>query len=290
MAIKMTKKDIFYFVITSLVILVVGLGLLIYYGLPKLSEFRNSIYGWIVDLSLLAVIILCITLSRKIGMPLLGKITVWCYCLLFILLSIFDLGKIEMFFLFIYAVLNVCVTIFLYFKKGIAYKSIWLFGALSYFSSIVVVLNVNYLSGDLVPAFMMIAIIVSIIAFTPCLIYGINQFKLYRDSEKLIGLPLLALIGTFIFVWLTITAMNVYFDTSDPAYEEYIITEKYISSGSKQITTYNLEVKNGDTVFKIGVSETSYYSHEVNDTIMLSIYDGAFNEPYYIEIVAVLNE
>ena len=53
-------------------------------------------------------------------------------------------------------------------------------------------------------------------------------------------------------------------------------------AGSRQITTYELEVKKDDTTFTIGVPETTYYNYEINDTITLSIYTGAFNEPYYI--------
>ena len=76
--------------------------------------------------------------------------------------------------------------------------------------------------------------------------------------------------------------MNVYLDTSAPTYEEYVIIDKGIKAGSRQVTTYEFDVKKDATVFTIGVSETVYYSHEVNDTIKLSIYNGAFNEPYYI--------
>ena len=76
--------------------------------------------------------------------------------------------------------------------------------------------------------------------------------------------------------------MNVYLDTSTPTYEEYVIVDKDIKAGSRQVTTYEFDVKKDGTTFTIGVSETAYYSHEVNDTIKLSIYNGAFNEPYYI--------
>ena len=282
MAIKMTKKEIAYLVINSLVILIVGLGLFVYFMLPELSDFRNSIYGSIVCSLILVGIILCVTLSRKISMPLIGKITVWGYGLLFILLSIFDFGRIEMLFLFIYSVINVCITIFLYQKYGVAYKSIWLFGVLSYFTTIVVVLRVKYLHGELNSTFLWPTIIVSIIIFVPCLIYGIRYFKLYRDWEKLIALPLVALLGGFVLTWLTVASMNVYLDTSAPTYEEYTIIDKDIKAGSRQVTTYELEVKKDDTVFTIGVSEIAYYSYEVNDTIKLSVYNGAFNEPYYI--------
>ena len=282
MAIKMTKKEIVYLVINSFVILTIGLGLFVYFLLPELSDFRNSIYGSIVDFLILVGIILCVTLSRKISMPLIGKITVWGYGLLFILLSIFDFGRIEMLFLFIYSVINVCITIFLYQKYGVAYKSIWLFGVLSYFTTIVVVLRVKYLHGEVNSTFLWSAILVSIIIFVPCLIYGIRYFKLYRDWEKLIGLPLVALLGGFVLTWLTVASMNVYLDTSAPTYEEYTIIDKDIKAGSRQVTTYELEVKKDDTVFTIGVSEIAYYSYEVNDTIKLSVYNGAFNEPYYI--------
>ena len=278
----MTKKEIIYFVINNLVILIAGVGLFIYFLLPELSGFRNSIYGLIVDFLLLAGIILGVTLSHIIGMPLLGKITVWVYGLLFIFLSIFDFGKIEMLFYFIYAIINVCMTIFLYQKYGIAYKSILLFGFFSYFTTAVVVLRVKYLHSEFDSIFLWLAIIVSLIIFIPFLIYGIKYFKLYRDWEKLIWLPLVTLLCGFVLVWLTVASMNVYLDTSTPTYEEYVIVDKDIKAGSRQVTTYEFDVKKDDTTFTIGVSETAYYSHEVNDTIKLSIYNGAFNEPYYI--------
>ena len=102
MAIKTTKNENIYFVINCLVILIVGFGTFIYSIHPDLTDFRNSIYGLLVNFLFLAGIILYVTLSRKINMPLLGKITVWIYGLLFILSVIFDFGRIEMLFFFIY--------------------------------------------------------------------------------------------------------------------------------------------------------------------------------------------
>ena len=282
MAIKTTKKENIYFVINCLVILIIGFGTFIYSIHPDLTDFRNSIYGSIVYFLILSGIILSVTLSRKISMPLLGKITVWVYGLLFILSGIFDFGIIEMLFFFIYAIVNVCVAIYLYKKHGIAYKSIWFFGAFSYLSTVFIVLRVKYLHNEFTSPFIWVAIIVSIIIFVPCLIYGIKYYKLYRDWEKLIGVPLAALLLGFVSTWLTVSSMNVYLDMSTPTYEKYIIIDKDIKAGSRQITTYEFEVKKDDIVFTIGVSETSYYSYEVNDTIRLSVYNGAFNEPYYI--------
>ena len=260
MAIKTTKKENIYFVINCLVILIIGFGTFIYSIHPDLTDFRNSMYGSIVYFLILSGIILSVTLSRKISMPLLGKITVWVYGLLFILSGIFDFGRIEMLFFFIYAIVNVCVAIYLYKKHGIAYKSIWLFGAFSYLSTVFIVLRVKYLHNEFTSPFMWVAITISIIVFIPCLIYAIRYFMPYRDWENLICLPLLALLCSFVFVWLTVSSMNVYLDTSAPTYEEYIIIDKDIRAGSRQATTYELEVKKDDTTFTIGVSEKTKYT------------------------------
>ena len=282
MAIKTTKKENIFFVINCLVIFIVGFGTFIYSIHPDLSDFRNSIYGLIVNFLVLAGIILYVTLSRKIGMPMLGKITVWAYGLLFLLSGIFDFGRIEMLFFFIYAIVNVCITIYLYKKHGVGYKSVCLFGIFSYLSTAFIVLRVKHLHNEFTSPFMWVAIIVSILVFIPSLIYAIKYYMPYREWGNLICVPLGALLISFAVVWLTVSSMNVYLDTSDPTYEEYVIIDKDIRAGSRQATTYEIEVKKSDTTFTIGVSETAYYNYEINDIITLSIYAGAFNEPYYI--------
>ena len=105
--------------------------------LPELSDFRNSIYGSLISFVVLEGLILIVTLSKKINMPLLGKITVWSFGLLYVLLMIIDLGKIEALFLLLYSIVNVCISIYIYKKTDIGYRSIWLFGAFSYFASII---------------------------------------------------------------------------------------------------------------------------------------------------------
>ncbi len=278
----MTKKEIEKYAIIILLSLIVLFGLLDYTLSPQLSDFRNSIYGIIINFLILDGIILYLTISRKINMPLLGKFTVWGFGLLLILTAIFNFGKIEELFFLIYAIFNIIVTVYLYKKTGIGYKSIWGFGAFSYLSTMAFVFRAEYINGDLCLTFLIPAILISVVAFIPCLIYGVREFKLYRDVEKLICVPLLGVLGGFALTWLTVLSMNVYLDTSTPTYEEYVIIDKDIRAGARQITTYELEVKNGDTVFTIGVSETAYYSYEINDPIRLSVYNGAFNEPYYI--------
>lgn len=278
----MTRKEIIRMIAIISLIAILAFGLLFYTLLPELSDFRNSIYGLIINFLAISGVVLYVTLSKKISMPKLGKITVWTFLGLLILLRVLNWGRIEALLLFIYSIINIAITIYIYKTTGEEYKSIWLFGVFSYLSTVVFSLRTQNINDDWWLTLVVPAIVVAVIVLIPCLVYGIQEFRICRDWEKLICIPLLGLMGGFIFTFLTISSMNVYLDTSDPTYEEFIIVDKDVRTGARQITTYELEVQKGDTVFTIGVSEEAYYHYEINDSITLSIYNGAFNEPYYL--------
>lgn len=278
----MSKKDILKYALLILSIIVLSIGLLVYTLLPELSDFRNSIYGHLVYVFTMTSVILYLTLSKRIGMPLIGKITVWIYLFLYALFSIIDLGKIEALFFFIYSIYNIISTICIYKNTGKEYKSIWLFGAFSYLTTIIFVLRVEYINGEFNLTFLIPAIIVAAVAFVPTLIYWLVRHTIHKNLENLICIPLLVLFGGFGLTWLTLGSMNVYLDMSEPTYEEYVIVDKDVRTGARQLTTYEFKVENGEKSFTIGVSEEVYYDFEINDSIILSIYKGAFNEPYYI--------
>lgn len=276
------NKNIVKTVIGIVCLVVIGFGMLVYFLLPALSDFRNSIYGLIISCTVVAGIILYLILSKRINQPLLGKITTASYGVLYILLCIIDLGKVEALFFLIYSAVNIAITIYIYKKNLKEYKSIWIFGALAYLSTVLFVLRVKYITGEFNLTFLIPSIIIAAIVFLPCLIFGIKSHKSRRSLEKLICIPLLGLFGGFIIPWLTISSMNVYLDFSEPTYVEYVIIDKDVRTGARKVTTYELEVQNESGSFTIGVSEEAYYDYDINDTIILSIYNGAFNEPYYI--------
>ena len=278
----MTKKEILKVSAIISFIAVLSIGVLIYTLLPELSDFRNSIYGSIVSFLAVGGVILYVTLSSSISMPKMGKITVWAYLGLRILLVHLHWGRIEALFLFIYSIINIAVTIYIYKTTKKEYKSIWMFGALSYLSVTVLTLSTELINDDWWLTIVIPAVVVAVVVLIPCLIYGIQQFNSHRDWEKLICVPLLGLMGGFMITFMTISSMNVCLDTSKPVYEEFVIIDKNVRTGARQITTYEIEVQKGDTIFKIGISEEAYYNYEISDSITLSIYRGAFNEPYYI--------
>lgn len=123
--------------------------------------------------------------------------------------------------------------------------------------------------------------IVSVIAFVLCFVYGLKCFLSYRDVKKLILVPLAGLLGGFVLTWLTAESMNVYLDPSDSVYEEFVVIDKNVRHRRRGID-YEFKVQNGDNAFYLDVSEKTYCDYEINDTIILSLCDGAFGEPYYI--------
>lgn len=278
----MTKKEKIQLAIKIALIVILVFGLLFYSLLPELSGFRNSIYGFIIQNLTFVGLITYLSLSKKINIPIIGKITIWIFVLIYVLFGIIDIGRIEALFFFVYSIFNVLVSIYIYKKTGTGYKSVWGFGAFAYLTTVIFCLRVEYINGEMNPTFLYTSIIFTAIIFVPCLIYGLTMFTVNRDYEKLICIPLLGLLGGFALTWLTISSMNVYLDTSEPTYEEYIIIDKDVRTGARQITTYELEVQKDDITFTIAVSEIVYYDYEINDLIELSIYSGAFNEPYII--------
>ena len=278
----MKKRENLRLLLTLLAIVVVGFGLMVYALLPALSDFRNSIYGMIVIWVATAGIMLYLTLSKSINMPVLGKFTVWGYLVLQIALSFINWGKIEAVFFLLYSIINIAVTIYLYKTTGKAYRSIWVFGMLSYLTTATFAQRAHLIEDDSWMFSTIPSIIIGVIALAICLVYCIKKYKPVGDKEKLISIPIIGLIAGFLFSFLTISSMNVYLDTSIPTYEEFVIIDKDISTGAKRNTTYKLTLENENTTFTINVSEKAYYDYEIDDTITLSIYNGAFNEPYYI--------
>lgn len=273
---KIMKSKTILWIIVGIIACI---GMMFYSLSPQLSDFRNSIYGQILRCALVDGFILYVILSKKINQSILGKITTACFGLLYTILSFIYIGRISSLLFFIYGVINILITICIYQKKKKEYKSIWIFGAFSYLISVLWVLRIKMIPSDFNLTFLLPSIIIiAVLVFVPCLIYGIKK----RNLEKAICIPLAGLLGTFIFCWLTIASMNVYLDFSKPDYVECLILDKKIQSGPRRVTTYEFKIENENKTFYIGVPEEVYYDYEIDDTITLALYQGAFHIPYYI--------
>lgn len=278
----MSRKSTWKTILIIVSIFMFCIGFLIYSLHPKLTNFRHTIFGFCINCLPIIALVLYFTCDKRRKVHVLGKINLWLFLALYISLSFLNLGKIEALFLFIYSIFNVITAIYLYKTKKKGHAIVWPFGCLAYLAIIIQILKVEFINKNSDLKFALISTIITIIFFIPYLAYTIHKFVSNKNYGELINKPLIALIIVFIFSFVTITSLNFYLDNSTPNYEEYQIIDKDIQVGAKKITTYEFKVKKGDTVFTISVSELTYYDYEINDLIVLTIYSGAFNAPYYI--------
>ena len=72
----MSKKKEFEINIKTMVLIILFIAFAIYTLIPQLREFRTSIYGHIINNILVFGLCLHLTISKKINVPVIGKIII----------------------------------------------------------------------------------------------------------------------------------------------------------------------------------------------------------------------
>lgn len=277
---KIMERENILMILKIIGIILFCLALTFYFISPLTMEFRSSVYGSILEYGALYGIITYLSLSKRINMPIIGKVTIFIYPTIHLILNVLNLGRISYFIIFIYSLFNIGIAIYLYYKYKKEYKSIWTFGALSFISFILPILRVEHIDEELL--FWIPALIICIALFIIALILVIKFKNKIEDRQNIVAIPVLALMGGFVLPWSILCSFNIIFDTSIPAYESFEIIDKYVRSGARQITTYQIEVQNENKTFNIAISKQDFYDIEIGDEITLSIYQGALGARYYI--------
>lgn len=262
-----------------LFVLIVGVPLVVM-GIHALDSTTNPVISEVLPLVVLLLAVLFVTLSKKIGMPAVGKITDWGFIAVLILMWVLDLGKIELLFLFIYSIINILVAVCLYKATGKGYSSIWLFGVLAYLIT-VFASRVTMVNGDMNPTFLICSIVGAVIALIPCLFFAKKDYQANKKTSGFITWFLLGILCGFFLTGTTVTSMNVYLDSSAPIYEQCVIIEKDVDSSTNSMS-YKFKVQKGEESFTIEVDRETYHDCQINDGIVIARYEGAFNQPYYV--------
>ncbi len=264
--------------------------ILMFYTLsPLLKDFRNSIYALFLEKGIIYAIIAYICFRRGSRLPNICKAILFLFPTITLILSLLSLGRISYLIILIYSIL--CIGVYAYYKvkRKKDYSSLMYWGLLSYIQFVVPILSVEYIDSEF--PFWIPSLIICIIAFIICLFISIRKYNKDKLNPKirnksringeLISINILVLMMGFILPWMTISSLNVVLDNTAPKYEVFEVVDKDIRTGSRQITTYNLELEKGDIKINIAVAEVVYYEYEVGEKITVSIYNGAFNERYY---------
>ena len=109
---------------------------------------------------------------------------------------------------------------------------------------------------------------------------GFIRLKDERMSEKVCWCIMAAFVS-LILTWATANNLNYMLDVSEPEHFEAYILDKEIDSSGKN-TEYELTVLIGDQQIRMDVSQSVYFHYEIGETLPVDLYQGFFNDPYYI--------
>ena len=109
---------------------------------------------------------------------------------------------------------------------------------------------------------------------------GFIRLKDDRMSEKICWC-IMAAFASFILIWATANNLNYMLDLSEPEQFYVVIIDKEIDNSGKD-THYEMTVIIGDEQIQMNVSQSIYFHHEIGQTLPVDLYQGFFNDPYYI--------
>lgn len=110
--------------------------------------------------------------------------------------------------------------------------------------------------------------------------HGFIQLKDDRMSEKICWCVMAVFVGFFL-VWSTANNLNYMLDTSEPEHFDARIVDKEIDSSGKT-TDYEITVVLDEEEVTFDVSQSVYFHYEVGQFLPVELYQGFFNDPYYI--------
>ena len=123
-----------------------------------------------------------------------------------------------------------------------------------------------------------------VIAIIGTLVFGFFIFSgktAIRKPGDCIGVLLLSFIVCFSVGWMTVLNLNYVLD-SPLNVQEFEIVDCDFDMGHRKLTRYKFFIDvNGESV-ELSVPQSKYYSKEKGETVAVSLYNGFFNDPFYI--------
>lgn len=102
-----------------------------------------------------------------------------------------------------------------------------------------------------------------------------------HERQNHIFIPILTFMISLTFIGLTSLFLNYVLDYTEPLFNEGVIIDMDISSGYRQMTSYDLTISLDDDEIIVGVSQLTYFQLEVGDEVKVVFYNGAFGIGYY---------
>ena len=165
------------------------LGLLAVYALvtfylssPYTIEFRKTAGAFLLENAIWLAIVSCLAFSKKIAMPISGKIVIYAYVVLKIILELWQPGRVAYVFLLVYAIANAIVALLIYKKTGKDFLSVYAFGILAFINVVLLSYHTTNVNGSI--AFWKIPLAIAIVATVISIIYCSKNISKLRAKGK----------------------------------------------------------------------------------------------------------
>ncbi len=125
---------------------------------------------------------------------------------------------------------------------------------------------------------MVVAIIGTLVC--GCLIFA--KKTAIQGLGNRIGALLLSFILCFYVGWTSVLNLNYALDSTPPNVQEFEIVDCDFDMGSRKLTRYKFFIDVNGELMELSVKQSMYYSKKKGDTVAVSLYNGFFNDPFYI--------
>ena len=143
--------------------------------------------------------------------------------------------------------------------------------------------NYSYVHHPTSLHFWEFALIIAIVSSIVTVILLSNRIESRKvPYPNRLFLPFLVFCTAFALMWCVACNMNYAFDRNLPIEYDTVIQEKDIKSTSRAGTRYTFFLNLDNTLIKLNVSQSEYHAYEVGDSFPLKLYQGAFDDPFYI--------
>ncbi|MBQ3506178.1 MAG: hypothetical protein IJA89_05355 [Clostridia bacterium] len=191
--------------------------------------------------------------------------------------------------LFVYVLFCLGAIFYIYFKGKKRLSIISVFGGLAIIRLLRMFYRFNYLSGYfkfwLLPLIIasMATIVSVIIVIRKCAVKrGLTTTEMRLDKPKSlsISVALLTFVCAFSVLWIGLNVLNYTLDSSTPVLKTYTVIDKKQRGGGKTLKKYDLVLDSEELTLSVDIY--TYKNYEIGEEITISVYQGAFNEAYYV--------
>lgn len=250
--------------------------------LPVTKPLRDSNMFLLIIKSAFSVAILYFMWFDKNKPPLFEKVVLSVYALtpwlvLFISARIVILLEIIIFYILVVRVLT------FYFKRQKYSQTVICLMAFIILMMLLDMDNFTFINNDGDLHFWQLSVITAIIATIATIILITKKILFFDEKQKFYrySAPLFVFVVAFMMSWTSINDLNYALDYSKPTLNVGMITDKKVTRTSKNYRRYILIVSVNGGEKEFYVDDTEYDDRKIGDFMRITLYKGAFNDPYY---------